>query len=343
MMFFSIGLPSRFSTWCDSALTHLVDRGLGPVEILPAELPDAVAIALIRLRAPHLTIPSRYPTASLCAALAEAETPMIVALIDPRLALYELVAEQGFDIRTATRAVARSCAAVRACAALPRAVTVSSQHPLPDLVELIAVGCGLPFDTGHLAEVLAVAGQPGDGRLVEGWWAGLDPAERAVAEGAVGSYGEWFHGGGPGRIVWDRSLFSMIADPAQDAARPIEFGSDPAWLVRGPDIGLPPGEWAAAVTLAVSKEAVGAAFDVEVRAMETGACLARTHVVADGRGMGSTTLIFDIPAPAAQTIWLVIASNAPTPGGRLALGNVTLSPNRDDSADIPAELTMLRL
>jgi hypothetical protein len=67
--------------------------------------------------------------------------------------------------------------------------------------------------------------------------------------------------------------------------------------------------------------------------------LARTTIVPDGRGLGSTTLLFTVTPASGQTISFVIASTAPGPGGRLALGNVVLTPGPAEGSGVPAELT----
>jgi len=303
MIFFSIGLPGHFAAWCDAAIARLVEIGLGPVELMSARSADEIAVALIRSTMPHLLIASRQPAASLCTLLGESGGPVIVALDDPRRVLRDLMIDQGIDLCTATREVACSCAAALVCARLPCAVIVQSGGDGRDsaaLVSALAQSCGLGPGDNELAGVAAAVPPFLNSGPIEPWWSALDPDERALADGALAAYVEQFSGGGFGEIVWDRTLFWLTADPSRHAAGAIDIGGDTGRLVSGPDIGLPPGDWAATVTLAVSKDAAGIGFDIEVWAAAHHTPLARASVVADARGLCSATLVFGIAAPAAH-------------------------------------------
>ena len=344
MIFFSIGLPGHFAAWCDAAIARLVEIGLGPVELMSARSADEIAVALIRSTAPHLVIASRQPAPSLCTLLGDSGGPVIVALDDPRRALRDLTSEQGIELRTAIREVACSSAAALVCARLPGAVTVQpgrDRRAAAGLISTLAQSCGLGLGDKELAGVAAAVSHPANSGPIEPWWSALDPDERALADGALAAYVDQFRGGGFGEIVWDQTLFWLAADPSRHAAGAIDIGGDTGRLVYGPDIGLPPGDWAATVTLAVSREAAGIGFDIEVWAAYHHTPLARASVIADARGLCSATLSFGIAAPTAQTISFSIANTAPAPGGRLALGKVTLAPSRGDGSDIPSELSMV--
>ncbi|HEX5318434.1 MAG TPA: hypothetical protein VFW46_04715 [Stellaceae bacterium] len=299
MILFSVGLPGRFAAWCDAAVARLA----GEAAIIGAETPDEVAAALIRSAEPNLVVAARCPTPALRTLLIDAEAPIFVAVDDPRQSLFHLVAE-GHDFRAATRVIANSGVAAAVCASLPKACLLRPGET-PDM---------FPPDMPPYA--------PPD---IESWWEALDPAIRTVADGALRESGE---------ITWDRSLLWLVADPARHAGSAIEIG-DPGPLVAGPEIGLPPGNWAASVTLAVSREAVGAGFAIEIRGPEP---LASAQATPDARGLCAATLVFPV-APAGQTISFSIASTAPVPGGRLALGNVVLVPSHGANSVIPSELT----
>jgi hypothetical protein len=147
-------------------------------------------------------------------------------------------------------------------------------------------------------------------------------------------------GHGFGEITWDRRLFCCAADHTRSAGAAIEIGETPGLLIDGPWIGLPPGHWAASVTLAVSREVNGGRFDLAVNAADHPGPLATGSIICDGRGLGSATLLFTIEPAYGRTISLTVASTAPAPGGRLALGNVVLAPAPSEGSGIPAELSM---
>src|SRR5256885_12608281 len=53
MIFFSIGLPSRFTQLCDALIARLAEHCLGSAELGSFNSFDAVAAAAIPSRAPH--------------------------------------------------------------------------------------------------------------------------------------------------------------------------------------------------------------------------------------------------------------------------------------------------
>lgn len=330
MILFSVGLPGRFAAWCDATIARLVEDRAGPAELMSAETQDEVADNLVRSTAPHLVISSRRPTPPLQVLLADAAA-IVVALDDPRRALHEFVAEQGYDIRLAVRMMAESCATSIVCAGLPGARMIHGDDARYDPVQVmgtIAQACGLP-----IAPATAFSDEA---QKIESWWNALDPGEQAVANGALAAYAGSFRGIAFGEIVWDRTLLWRAADPAQNAGVAIEIGESAGPLVAGPEIDLPPGNWACTVTFAVSREAAGAGFDIEIRGTEK---LAGASVVSDARGLCSATLLFTIAPGSTQIVSLAIANTAPSPGGRLALGNVVLVSSPAEGTGVPSELT----
>jgi hypothetical protein len=338
MIVFSVGPLGPLAAWCDAAIARIVETGIGPVAVMGADTPDDVAASLIRSTAPHLVIASRHPSEQLRRMLAEAGGSVIVALDLPVRALHELVVGYGNDPLNAVRVVADSYAAALVCAGFPTAAVIAADHPRTDpgtVADIIAGCCGLPGQGGQ-------AGLPplsDNAALVDAWWAALDPADRAVAEGALGAYAGWLRGEGLGQIVWDRRLFCRASDPASHAGVAIDIGDTPAPLVLGPWIGLPPGNWAASVTIAVSKETDGTAFDIAMYGGAESVLLARASIVPDGRRFGSATLLFTVAPASGQTISFVISNTVPAPGGRLAMGNVVLTPSPAEGSGVPAELT----
>src|SRR5215475_9515367 len=118
MIFFSIGLPSCFTEWCDNVITGLVQQALGPVETAGVDTIEQFALAVLRARSPYQMIASRQTVGRLWSALPEASNGIIVILDDPHLALENLVVRHNLDFVQATRIVARSCAAVVSCTAV---------------------------------------------------------------------------------------------------------------------------------------------------------------------------------------------------------------------------------
>jgi hypothetical protein len=221
---------------------------------------------------------------------------------------------------------------------MPKALVVSADAARRDTagtVDGIAQFCGMDITP----EQTGIAGPPGPAASAKEWWDAVDPDQRVIAEGALRGYETWLTGHGFGEITWDRRLFCSAADYARSAGAAVDIGEMPGILVDGPWIGLPPGRWAVSVTLAVSREGNGARFDIAVNAHDYPGPLATGSIICDGRGLGSATLLFTVGAACGQTISLTVASTAPAPGGRLALGNVVLVPGLGDGDGIPTELS----
>src|SRR5436305_625527 len=112
MVFFSIGLPSRFAEWCDQLVLRLMQRQFGSAEAVPLNSLDELASAVVRSKATQLVVCCRQPVLRLQTEILQAQRPFLVALGDPRAALRNLIESAGYQFADATRAVASSCAAM---------------------------------------------------------------------------------------------------------------------------------------------------------------------------------------------------------------------------------------
>src|ERR1700738_3015719 len=112
MIFLSVGLPGRFAEWCDSIITRLAESALGSVAITDASTTEALVLALVRSSDSHFVIAERQPRRWLCRALAEANKGCVVVLDDARDAVAPLINRHGFDLTSATRSVASTCASI---------------------------------------------------------------------------------------------------------------------------------------------------------------------------------------------------------------------------------------
>ena len=72
MIFFSIGLPSRFAEWCDLLVTRLAEEALGPTHLIAGNNLEEIGLAVVKSQGEHLVIGARQPTASLHGALVDA-------------------------------------------------------------------------------------------------------------------------------------------------------------------------------------------------------------------------------------------------------------------------------
>ena len=95
MIFFSIGLPSRFTQLCDALIVRLAEHCLGSVELGSFNSFDDVATAAIRSSAAHFVAVSRQPVVRLQSELVASGRPFVVALGDIRSALHDLMQRPG--------------------------------------------------------------------------------------------------------------------------------------------------------------------------------------------------------------------------------------------------------
>lgn len=345
MILLSIGLPSRFAEWCDLLAFRLTERALGRIDLVSGNTLEEIGLAAIKSQAEHLLIGARQPTEDLRSALAAAQCRFIIALDDPRAALQNLVVGHDMEWTAATRATANSCAAMLGYTLMPRALVLRAQQDGGDPVATAGAitSCfGFELDAAEIAACAASlpkfnANDPATG--VDAWWDGIDPARREIAAGALMGYASHFGGHALGEIIWARELFYVGDEPQQPASRVFELAGGIRNLLFGPYIALPPGEWSSTVSLAVSQEAAGMNFGIEVIAGPRCACLSYTNIVPDERGLCQATLTFTVDASTEQPISLRVANLRPASTGRLALGQVSLTTPANTRTEIPVELS----
>src|SRR5262249_42639878 len=122
-----------------------------------------------------------------------------------------------------------------------------------------------------------------DERNDKNWSTELSERERSVVNGALEPYVAHFAGGELDGLVWEPELFYTTPDPPVPglvtATGPIDITGRGRYLVYGPFINLPPGQWFVDVVIGFSAEAAGMGFMVEVFA---GVQLAQTRIEVAG-------------------------------------------------------------
>jgi hypothetical protein len=200
----------------------------------------------------------------------------------------------------------------------------------------------LAVSPGDIAAL--VEGQPCPSVLsaqdrTDGWWDTISASDRAIVDGALNGYVDYFRGAGIGQMVWARDLFFIGDDPQMAASGVIEVGGPVRNLVFGPYVTLPPGLWAATVVLAVSKDAADLSYSVEILAGAGCVCLGQGTIQPRGEGVCEVTIEFPVAESTDQPIALRVANLRNAFSGRLALAHVAVSPRLKPRTEIPAELT----
>ncbi len=333
MFFFCIGLPSRFGEWCQAVTAHLIGQILGPVQGIYIDTLDQFAVQAIQVEAPYTIVTSWQLAGPLCMALGEANKPFILVLDHPHHALENLVVRHGEAFLEATRAIAKSCATVVSCAAMPGALVLDAARDAPDPVATaaaIARHFGLAIGDAEIADLLGPLAETDllpDPEAHRSWWEQLDDAQRALAAGAIDPYIARLAGGDLGPIVWERDLFYMNEEPPTEselpASRPIDVTGRPRYFLYGPYITLPPGAWSATIALGFSAEAAELSYLVEVcTGMEV--VLAAVTLQPGQQHVVEISLNFSITAP--DMVEIRMLNERAAFDGRLALGHVVLVP-----------------
>jgi hypothetical protein len=332
MIFFSLGLTSRFAEWCDAVTTRLACQAVGPIETVLANTIEEFAIGALTVQSPHVLVASRLLAGRLRRALAQANRHFLVAIDDPRLALEDLV-RNGMDFTDATRMIANSCASMTSCINIPGALVLHAEKAGTDpaaTVEEIARHFEFGVNDTDIANIVHALGDLGlapQREEIEFSLDRLDEAQRALVSGALEPYVERFAGGDLEPITWERELFFINEDPppqrAPPASRPADITGRPRFVIFGPYIALPPGLWLATVALGFSNDAAEMSYIVDVYA---GTQLAQVRVQPGSERFIEVNLHFAVDESLEQAIEVRIGNELAAFDGRLALGHVTLTP-----------------
>lgn len=332
MIFFSVGLPSRFTDWCEGVTRALSEHALGPTGLINVTTVDEFAVELMRIEEHHIVACSRE-IGRLQTILTQAKRPPIVTLDHPYAVVQLAVERYGMTFLDGLRAAARSCAALVGSLGIPHALVLNAErdatHPMTT-AQAICRHFELALTEVQIAVVLDQVAQHNlspTAELDPSWWDTLDDASRRLAEGALDPYRAHFAGAELGPITWERELFfineEQPADQLQSAARPIDITGRSRVLIHGPYIGLPAGNWSAKVALGFSKEAAETSFVVDVHGDRL---LAEVDVSPPSEGLVEVDLPFTIDGPIDQYIMVRVWNRRAAFDGRLALGHVTLTP-----------------
>src|SRR5215472_17279320 len=100
MILFSIGMPGRFSEWCDAVTVRLAKRAFGGAEFASLDIIEQLAAAAIKTQAPLLIACSRQPGRRLQTEIVQSRRPFVLAIGNPRAALRHLTERSGYDVIT---------------------------------------------------------------------------------------------------------------------------------------------------------------------------------------------------------------------------------------------------
>ena len=270
MFYFVVGLPGRFTEWCDAVSAQIARRALGPTELVRADTLQEIALWIMRTGASQGVVASRQPGGRLRSALVEAGRTFLVVVEDPRTALAEAVSGIPSDMAAAVQLVASSCAGITRYVSSPGALALFRDRDGSDpltAARTIADHLALDVSDADIVEIvneLAAAGQTfecGDGAAR---WDGLGVEERRVVDGAIGPFVTYLTTGDLPSITWERELFFLGDRPGERATGSIDVTGRARRVLDGPYIMLPPGSWSLSLQLRFSRETTEHDFLLEV-------------------------------------------------------------------------------
>lgn len=344
MFLFSVSLPGRFGNWCDAVIARLAQATLGSVLSTGANTAEELAVELIKSDSDHLYVGARHPNRWFREMLVAGNRNFVVALDDPRLVASDLISEHRLELSAASRLVACSCASMYRFAALPAALLVDAETAKRNpaaAAEAIAQHLDLRTDRPGIAKLVADLEAIGlSPRDDSAGVSGLSGHSAATIEGALAPYAECFRASGFPPIIWTRDLF--LEDGHRPASQPIDIAGEIRYLIYGPYISLPSGNWAAEMVLGFSEDACDMSFRIEVWA---GSLLAMVQIQPAAAGLQRININFVLGEPNDNLVEIRIVNERVANSGRLVLGHATLRLVTDLSSavidSLSAELGLL--
>lgn len=342
-----MGLPGRFVQWCSTAITQIAARSgtvasvaWPPLDAMLAcqKLPpilEELGAFLVANDAAHLVVSGYRPDDKLRALLAARGIPFLLALDDPRTVVADIVGETGAEAVPVVRALANSYPCLIPYDGLPGALVLTSDHAAADpaaAIAAIAAHFGIAPGAASAAAIARQAAPLGalpDAAMARRQAAGLSRAAVKLLEGALLPYHRYFLSGALDDIVWTRDLF--LRSDGGSPSEVIDTTGGARFLVYGPYIQLPPGQWTARVVLGFSPETVGSRFAVDAGA--NGRQLAKVAITPECGGIYAADLDFAIDDGGCDGLEIRVMVADDEAQGQLAIGHVVLQRRSDRRQD----------
>jgi hypothetical protein len=328
MLYFVIGLPGRFTEWCDAASAEIVRRALGPTELVRADTLEEISLWMMRTGASRGVVASRQPGGRLRSALVEAGRAFLVVVEDPRTALAEAVQRRPNDVAAAAQLVASSCAGIIRYVSSPCALALFRDRDGGDLVNTaraIARHLTLNISDADIVELvseLAAAGLAFGRSDGAAQWEELGVEERRVVAGAVGPFVTYLATGNLPPITLERELFFLGDRPGERATGIIDVTGRARCVLDGPHIMLPPGSWSLLLKLLFSRETTEHDFLLEVVA---GRQVASRTIRPHAEGVLEVNLPFALEATTDHPIAIRLSTQRAAFDGTVAVVEASLT------------------
>lgn len=289
MFHFVIGFPGRFAQACSVAVLSKVQRNGGWPNVIAVDTPEQVTRAILESGNRDTVLLASHPGGRIRRALAEARRPFLVAMDDPRRVIADLVLNMNMDLATAVRMTASACPSVLGYADIECAIVVRASDPPAQTAATLARYLGWVPGDPTIAALMNGLRQRSMVD-VESWWASLDSAGSALAEGAIAAY--LVPGRKPSKALrWDEGLF-LTGNSGPSSVGPINITGRKRVLLEGPGIQVAHGTWHLVLTMEFSRVAADYDYRLDVVA---GNVLATLNFHPPGDGEQRSVLDFHVP------------------------------------------------
>jgi hypothetical protein len=328
MLYFVIGLPGRFTEWCDAVSVEVARRAIGPTELVRADTLEEISLWMMRTGAPRGVVASRQPGGRLRSALVEAGRGFIVVVEDPRTALVEAVQRRPNDVAAAAQLVASSCAGIIRYISSPGALALFRDRDGSDPVNTArAIARHLTLDVSdadivEIVDNLATAGLTFERSDGAAQWEGLGVEEQRVVGGAVGPFVAYLASGNLPPIIWEHELFFLGDRPSERVTGIIDVTGRARRLLDGPHIMLPPGSWSLSLKLLFSRETTEHDFLLEVVADRQ---VASRTIRPQAEGVFEVDLAFALEATIEHPIAIRLSTQRAAFDGSVAVVGASLT------------------
>jgi len=328
MLYFVIGLPGRFTEWCDAVTAEVARRALGPTELVRADTLEEISLWMMRTGASRGVVASRQPGGRLRSALTDAGRAFLVVVEDPRTALVEAVQRRPDDVSAAAQLVASSCAGIIRYVSSPGALALFRDRDGGDPVNTArAIARHLTLDVSdaeivELVDELAAAGLTFERSDGAAQWEELGADERRVVAGSVGPFATYLTTGNLPPITWERELFFLGDRPGERATGIIDVTGRARCVLDGPHIMLPPGSWSLLLKLLFSRETTEHDFLLEVVA---GRQVASRTIRPHAEGVLEVNLPFALEATTDHPIAIRLSTQRAAFDGTVAVVEARLT------------------
>lgn len=336
MLFFVVAMPGRFGQWCQELTVELVQRALGPTQLLRADSLEEISVGLMGASvAAHTVIASTQPSSALRGALVEAGRKFVVVVDDPWVALGQVLAGGGADPVGGTRAMANSCAANKILQNAPaaRVLAVEDSRDDPERTALaISDQFDLPLDAATIAEAarqFPLYDSVAEAQSATDSWSRIDVDLAAMASATLLLYRVSAGEPPSASLEWGPRLFFRAKD-ASSITGSIDITGRPRRLLFGPQIMVEPGAWSLFLSVSFSPETADHDFLIEVSGCEPPV----QRIFKPPRGGGTVEGAVEIAVPAAAApLDIRLSSQRAAFDGTISLNGARLTKLGHDEID----------